>query len=33
VLKQHKGNKPAAAKELGIILKTLDNKINQLQQT
>jgi transcriptional regulator with PAS, ATPase and Fis domain len=33
VLEQHKGNKLAATKELGISLKTLDNKINQLQQT
>jgi len=33
VLEQHIGNKPAASKELGISLKTLYNKINQLQQT
>jgi len=33
VLEQHNGNKPAAFKELGISLKTLDNKSNQLQQT
>lgn len=32
VLEKHAGNKPAASKELGISLKTLYNKINQLQQ-
>lgn len=32
VLERHHGNKPAASKELGISLKTLYNKINQLQQ-
>ncbi len=31
VLERHNGNKPAASKELGISLKTLYNKINQLQ--
>jgi DNA-binding NtrC family response regulator len=31
VLEKHHGNKPAASKELGISLKTLYNKINQLQ--
>jgi len=33
VLERHHGNKPAASKELGISLKTLYNKINQLQQS
>ncbi|QEH38184.1 Transcriptional regulatory protein ZraR [Aquisphaera giovannonii] len=33
VLEKHNGNKVAAHKELGISLKTLYNKINQLQQT
>ena len=33
ILEKHSGNKPAASKELGISLKTLYNKINQLQQT
>ena len=33
VLEKLNGNKPAASKELGISLKTLHNKINQLQQT
>jgi len=31
VLEKHGGNKPAAAAELGISLKTLYNKLNQLQ--
>ena len=33
VLEKHNGNKPAASKELGISLKRLYNKINQLQPT
>ena len=33
LFEKHNGNKPAASKELGISLKTLYNKINQLQQT
>jgi DNA-binding NtrC family response regulator len=32
VLEKHAGNKPAAAAELGISLKTLYNKLNQLQE-
>jgi DNA-binding NtrC family response regulator len=32
VLEKHNGNKPAASRELGIALKTLYNKLNQLQQ-
>jgi DNA-binding NtrC family response regulator len=32
VLEKHEGNKPAAASELGISLKTLYNKLNQLQE-
>jgi DNA-binding NtrC family response regulator len=32
VLEKHGGNKPAAAGELGISLKTLYNKLNQLQE-
>jgi DNA-binding NtrC family response regulator len=33
VLEKHNGSKPAASRELGISLKTLYNKINQLQQS
>ncbi len=32
VLEKHAGNKPGAAQELGISLKTLYNKLNQLQE-
>jgi DNA-binding NtrC family response regulator len=32
VLEKHKGSKPAAAAELGISLKTLYNKLNQLEE-
>jgi DNA-binding NtrC family response regulator len=32
VLEKHGGNKPATANELGISLKTLYNKLNQLQE-
>jgi DNA-binding NtrC family response regulator len=32
VLEKHNGNKPAAAAELGIVLKTLYNKLNQWEQ-
>ena len=32
VLEKHGGNKPSAAAELGISLKTLYNKLNQLQE-
>jgi DNA-binding NtrC family response regulator len=32
VLEKHAGNKPAAAAELGISLKTMYNKLNQLQE-
>jgi DNA-binding NtrC family response regulator len=32
VLEKHGGNKPAAAAELGIVLKTLYNKLNQWQE-
>lgn len=31
-LEKHKGNKPAAAAELGIVLKTLYNKLNQWEE-
>ena len=32
VLEKHRGNKPAAANELGIVLKTLYNKLNQWEE-
>jgi len=32
VLEKHGGNKAAAATELGISLKTMYNKLNQLQE-
>ena len=32
VLNKHEGDKPAAARELGIALKTLYNRLNQLEQ-
>jgi len=32
VLEKHRGNKPAAAAELGIVLKTLYNKLNQWEE-
>ena len=32
VLRKHNGNKPAAATELGIVLKTLYNKLNQWEE-
>lgn len=32
VLEKHEGNKPGAAQELGISLKTLYNKLNQIQE-
>jgi DNA-binding NtrC family response regulator len=32
VVEKHNNNKPAAAAELGISLKTLYNKLNQLQE-
>jgi DNA-binding NtrC family response regulator len=32
VLEKHQGNKVAAAAELGIVLKTLYNKLNQWQE-
>jgi DNA-binding NtrC family response regulator len=31
-LEKHNGNKPAAAAELGISLKTMYNKLNQLEE-
>ena len=33
ILEKHQGNKPAASRELGISLKTLYNKLNQLQHS
>ena len=33
LLEKHNGNNPAASKDVGISLKTLYNKINQLQQS
>jgi transcriptional regulator with PAS, ATPase and Fis domain len=32
VMKKHDGDKPAAAKELGIALKTLYNRLSQLEE-
>ena len=32
VLDKHQGSKPAAAAELGIVLKTLYNKLNQWEE-